>query len=82
MFEAASVETRVWEAKICEQKKFILATNEPQVRLRQVRIRLPTLAVKPRGDITRSAKQGYQWPHKKDLCPPKILKKITHTNQA
>ena len=32
----------------------------------------PTLALKPRGDITRSPKQGYQWPHKKDSCPPKI----------
>ena len=28
-----------------------------------------TLALKPRGDITRSPKQGYQWPHEKDLCP-------------
>ena len=36
----------------------------------------PTLALKPRGDITRSPKKGYQWPHKKDSCPPKILKKI------
>ena len=36
---------------------------------------LPTLALKPRGDITRSPKQGYQWPHKKNLYPPKILKK-------
>ena len=35
----------------------------------------PTLALKPRGDVTRSPKQGYQWPHKKDSCPPKILKK-------
>ena len=24
----------------------------------------PTLALKPRGDITRSPKQGYQWAHK------------------
>ena len=23
-------------------------------------------------NITRSPKQGYQWPHKKDLCPPKM----------
>ena len=30
----------------------------------------PTLAFKPRGDITRSPKQGYQY-----LCPTKILKK-------
>ena len=28
-----------------------------------------TLALKPRRDITRSTKQGYQWPHEKDLCP-------------
>ena len=28
-----------------------------------------TVALKPRADITRSPKQGYQWPHKKDLCP-------------
>ena len=34
-----------------------------------------TLALKPRGDVTRSPKQGYQWPHEKDLCPPKIKKK-------
>ena len=34
-----------------------------------------TLALKPRGDVTRSPKQGYQWPHEKDLCPPKNKKK-------
>ena len=26
-----------------------------------------TLALKPKGDVTRSPKQGYQWPCKKDL---------------
>ena len=31
-----------------------------------------TLALKPRGDVARSLKQGYQWPHKKDSCPLKI----------
>ena len=47
----------------------------------QVRIRLPTLALKPRGDVTRSPKQGYQWPHKKDLCPPNfLLKKSLNSN--
>ena len=35
----------------------------------------PTLALKPRTDVTRSPKQGHQWPHKKDLCPPKLKKK-------
>ena len=28
-----------------------------------------TLALKPRADINRSPKQGYQWPHKKNWCP-------------
>ena len=32
--------------------------------LHKVWIRLPTLASKPRGHITRSPKQGYQWPYK------------------
>ena len=34
------------------------------VRLCQVRIRLPALALKPRGDVTRSPERGYQWPIK------------------
>ena len=33
-----------------------------------------TLAIKPNADITRSPKQGCQWPHKKDICPPTIKK--------
>ena len=33
------------------------------------------IVLKPRADFTRSPKQGYQWPYKKDLCPTKILKK-------
>ena len=33
-----------------------------------------TLALKLRADITRSPKQGYQWPYEKDLCPPKKFK--------
>ena len=34
------------------------------------------LALKPRAVVTRNPKLGYQWPHKKDLCPSK-LKKIS-----
>ena len=34
-----------------------------------------TLALKPRADVTRSPKQGYQWPDKKDSCPTKLKKK-------
>ena len=29
-----------------------------------MQIRQPTLALKPRGDVTRNPKQGYQWPQK------------------
>ena len=29
-------------------------------------------ALKPRADVKRSPKHGYQWPHKKDLYPPNI----------
>ena len=49
----------------------MLAGVTPMVNLRedvhlcQVQIRLPTLALKPRWDVTRSPKQGYQW------CPTK-----------
>ena len=32
-----------------------------------------TLALKPRADVTRGPKQGYQWPHEKDLCPPSAV---------
>ena len=46
------------------------------VHLCQVRIRLPTLALKPGGDVTRSPNEGFQWPHKKNLCPPIIFKKM------
>ena len=45
----------------------------------------PALALKPRADITRSPKQGYQWPTKRTYVLQKfILKKIekieTHCN--
>ena len=37
----------------------------------------PTLALKPRGDVTRSPKQGYQWPQKWTCVQQKfVLKKI------
>ena len=32
--------------------------------VRLCRIRLPTLALKPKGDVTRSPKQGNKWPQK------------------
>ena len=62
----------------------ILATNRsvgvaPEVNLRECVTCMPPAsankALKPRGDVTRSPKQGHQWLHKKDLCPPKIILK-------
>ena len=44
--------------------------------------KLPSLTLTPRGDITRSPKQGYQWPHRKDLCPPKKIKKKKQTGNC
>ena len=41
----------------------------PEVNLRQKSMQGSTLVLKPRVHITRSPKQGYQWPHKKDLSP-------------
>ena len=37
----------------------ILCMPQPSVNKAE-----PTLALKPRGDVTRSPEQGYQWPHK------------------
>ena len=59
-------------------------TPEVNLRITQVRKntgekahRGSTLALKPRADVTRSPKQGYQWPHNKDVCPPEnFLKKV------
>ena len=35
----------------------------------------PTLALKPRGDVTRSPKQGYQWPQEWTCVQQKLKKK-------
>ena len=40
-----------------------------------------TLALKPRGDITRSLKQRYQWPQKWTCVQQQILKKIIIFNK-
>ena len=56
----------------------------PEVNLREHISRMPppsankaepTLALKPRGDITRSPKQGYQWSHKWTCVQQKFFKK-------
>ena len=35
----------------------------------------PTLALKPRGDVTRNPKKGYQWPQKRTCVRPKTFLK-------
>ena len=40
----------------------------------------PTLALKPRGDVTRNPKQGYQWPQKRTCVRQKTLKKKQKKN--
>ena len=37
-----------------------------------IRIRRPTLALKPRGDVTRNPKQGCQWPQKRTCVSAKV----------
>ena len=39
----------------------------------------PILALKPRGDVTRSPKQGYQWPHKWTCVQQNFFKKNQKT---
>ena len=59
-----------WSAMLAAKRS---ASVAPQMNLRervthtypQVRIRLPTLVLKSRGDVTIGPNQGYQWPHKK-----------------
>ena len=52
-----------------------ISGNVYHICLCKVRIRQnPLWALKPRGDITRSPKQGYQWPQKW-TCVQKFIKK-------
>ena len=39
----------------------------------------PTLALKPRGHVTRSLKQGYQWPQKWTCVQQKLKKTRMHS---
>ena len=50
-----------------------------------MQVRESTLALKPRADITRSPKQGHQWPYKRTCVLQKFKKKkfnITNTGQV
>ena len=52
----------------------------PEVNLRECLTRTPPPGTNKAAHSGRSPKQGYQWPHKKNLCPPKITKK--HLSQT
>ena len=47
-------------ATILVAKRSAGATQEMNIHFHQVQIRLSTLTSKPRGDVTRSPKEGYQ----------------------
>ena len=67
-------ETRMWGKRPAAMLAIYTGRGvAPEVNLRECISRMPpqssnkaedTLALKPRGDITRSPKQGYQWPQK------------------
>ena len=69
-----SAETRMWGKQPAAMLAIYTSSGvAPEVNLREHISRTPlqssnktepTLALKPRGDITRSPKQGYQWPQK------------------
>ena len=56
-------------------REHILCTPPPSANKAE-----PTLAFKPRGNITRSPKQGYQWPHKWACVQQKFKKKKKHVS--
>ena len=65
-----------------------LAGVAPEVDLRECTLHSPpqkankaepTLALNPRGDVTRNPKQGYQWPQKRMCVRQKLFKKTPKT---
>ena len=87
-----SAETRMWGRRLAAM--LALYTGKcvtPEVNLRECisctpphssNKAEPTLALKPRGDVTRSPKQGYQWPHKWTCVQQKFFKKKKNTQLA
>ena len=68
------------EVGMPDSNEDLLSNHSDQICLCQVRIRLPTLALKPRGDVTRSPKQGYQWSHKWTCVNKKIKTTSKHSS--
>ena len=82
---STSAETRMWGRRLAAMLAVYTGRGvAPEVNLRERISHMPpqssnkaepTLALKPRGDVTRSPKQGYQWPHKWTCVQQKFLKK-------
>ena len=80
-----SAETRMWGKRLAAMLAICTRRGvTPEVNLRECLSHTPlqrsnkaepTLALKPRGDITRSPKQGYQWPQKWTCVQQKLKKK-------
>ena len=74
IWHPTSAETRMWGKQPAAMLAIYTGRGvTPEVNLREcisctppqsLNKAEPTLALKPRGDITRSPKQGYQWPQK------------------
>ena len=73
-------------AHACEEVTKRLASVAPEVDLRECTLHSPpqkvnkaepTLALKPRGDVTRNLKQGYQWPQKRTCVRQKLFFKVS-----
>ena len=81
IWQPTSAETRIWRKQLAAMLALYTSKGmAPEVNLTECiwhmplpsEIRLPTLTLKPRGDITISPKQWYQWLQKMDMCPTKI----------
>ena len=80
-----SAETCIWGKQLAAMLAIYTGRGvTPEVNLREHISHMPqqssnkaapTLALKPRGDVTRSPKQGYQWPQKWTCVLQKFLKK-------
>ena len=85
IWNPTSAETRMGGKRLAAMLAIYTGRGvEPEVNYREHILHMPaqslnkaepTLALKPRGDVTRSLKQGYQWPQKWTYVKQKNLKK-------
>ena len=73
-FSIVVLETLKFEWQCSQYLELNPTCDVHHVCIHLVQIRLPTLALKPRGDVARSPKQGYQWRHRR-TCVHQIWKK-------